>query len=156
MSNANLEVFKLFWSDIPTLQWTLLHLECILKQMLYKKWHEGIEYVLSSNNTKQMVLSLQSEERSCFIENIIGDPFARDLNKEIQMTLVNSLCNAPYCGSLLIFMLENFEDLTNLDSKKQKKLNLPILNNLIALKRTANPESDDNLIIFEEAWSKCL
>ena len=59
-----------------------------------------------------MILTLQSDERSCFIENFIGDPFAKELTPRIIDCLVKNLCKAPYAGSLLIFMLDNFEDLT--------------------------------------------
>jgi len=63
-----------------------------------------------------MVLSLQSEERSYFIDNFIGDPFSSDLRLEVQESLVNNLCEPPFAGSFLIFLLDNFEELTN--SKK--------------------------------------
>jgi len=62
--------------------------------------------------TKQIIFSLESEERSCFIENYIGDPFARELSYKIKGCLVYNLCKVPYGGALLIFMLDNFEDLT--------------------------------------------
>lgn len=67
---------------------------------------------MQSQVTKQMVLSLQSDERSCFIDNFIGDPFGKEYTAEIRNVLISNLCKAPYAGAFLIFLLDNFEELT--------------------------------------------
>lgn len=69
-----------------------------------------------------MVQCLDSEERSCFIENCVGDPFAKELSESVKRCLIHNLCLAPYAGALLIYMLDNFEDLSSLQTSKPKQI----------------------------------
>ena len=65
-----------------------------------------------------MIETLESEERSQFIYNYIGDPLDQDLYHKMQKTIISNLCARPYSGSLLIYLVDNFEELSNQYSKK--------------------------------------
>lgn len=124
ITNQDIKMFELLWTTLGSYLWTLSHFECVVKQLLHLKWVEGVHFLFQSQVTKQIILSLQSDERSNFIENFVGDPFAKELKSEIKRSLVFSLCNPPYGGSLLIFMLDNFEDLTTVAPLKKTEQSL--------------------------------
>ena len=128
--NEDLMMFRMLWESLGYIHWRLPHFECVMKQILFQRWIEGINFVLKSDVTKQMVISLTSDERSYFIENFIGNPFGKEFKSEIREALVGNLCTSPYAGALLIYMLENFEDLTTHENK-QRRVTLPILRNII-------------------------
>ena len=150
--NTDLEMLEYLWEEIGTYVWTVTNFECVMKQITSQKWVDDIEFIMQSQVTKQMVLSLQSDERSCFIDNFIGDPFGKEFAAEIRNVLISNLCAAPYAGAFLIFLLDNFEELTAQASKPVKS---PLLKKLqkhaSSSKAAENAEPD-----FENIWTECL
>jgi len=71
-----------------------------------------------------MVKCLNSLERSCFIEDYIGTPFSKDFDFDTRKCLLTNLGQEPYAGSLLVLLIEYFDELhsikrkTSLDSKE--------------------------------------
>lgn len=67
-----------------------------------------------------MVKCLSSFERSTFIEEYIGHPFAKDFDVEVRKCLIENLCEEPYAGSLLILLIEYFEELHSIKRKTKE------------------------------------
>jgi hypothetical protein len=83
--------------------------------------------IFESENTQQMVKSLNSQERSCFIEEYIGNPFAQDFDFEVRNCLVNNFCKQPYSGALVILLIEYFEELNSVKRKTAEGGNVIIV-----------------------------
>ena len=64
--------------------------------------------------------------------------------------LVTNLCKPPYAGSFMIFLLDNFVDLTS--SKKNRKYSDKF--NKGAVSTSIKP--DDPMTNFEKIWVQCL
>ena len=92
MINEDLKMFEYLWQTLGTYMLTLHHFEVVMKQLLFQKWTDGISFIFKSGVTKQMVLNLTSDDRSCFIENFIGDPFAKEMEPDLRNCLVHNLC----------------------------------------------------------------
>ena len=54
-----------------------------------------------------MIRALSSEERSFFIENMIGDLFYID-KQHVQTVLKEELCKKPYAGLFIVYMIDRF------------------------------------------------
>ena len=143
------------WSTMGTYMLTLHHFEVLMKQLLFQKWVDGINFIFKSYVTKQMILNLSCDERSCFIENFIGDPFAKELESGVRNCLVTNLCEAPYAGALAIFILDNFEDLSTFEPRTSASSATMFSKSLVRGRRGTIIE-ENTQIIFESAWSKCL
>ena len=59
----------------------------------------------------------------------------------LQKTLITNLCKPPYAGAFLIYLLDNFEDLTS--SKKLDRQN-------------KNGKKSKEVLNFERMWVECL
>ena len=95
-----------------------------------------------------MVKCLNSYERSSFIEEYIGHPFSKNFDYNVRQCLVTNLCKEPYAGSLLILLIEYFDELHSTKRKtKQGDREL-----IVALGST-EAESEK---AFNEIWQKCV
>lgn len=57
-----------------------------------------------------MVKALNSDERSFFVENIIGD-LENISSSEVVLTLKEELAMKPYAGLFIVYLIERFSDL---------------------------------------------
>jgi hypothetical protein len=64
-----------------------------------------------------MIKSLNSQERSSFIEEYIGNPFSQYFDSDVRKCLINNFCKPPYAGTLVILLIEYFEELTSVKRK---------------------------------------
>lgn len=76
--------------------------------------------LFSNEVTQQMVKCLNSYERSSFITEFIGNPFSKNFDYNLRQCLVTNLCNGPYAGSLLVLLIEYFDELRS--TKRRTKI----------------------------------
>jgi uncharacterized membrane protein len=88
-----------------------------MKQLIHQKWLVAIDLIFESEVTQQMVKCLSSQERSCFVEQYIGHPFSKTFDVSTRECIVKNLCNEPYAGSLLILLIEYFDQLLSMQRK---------------------------------------
>ena len=81
-------------------------------------WPDGIRLLMRSNVTQNMVKCLTPEERSYFVENIIGDIITQPsslLTHDTKECLKEELSIKPYAGLFIVYLLEKFETLSDID-----------------------------------------
>jgi len=44
------------WENLGSCIYSLSNFECVMRQLLFQKWIPGINYIMQSSVTKQMVL----------------------------------------------------------------------------------------------------
>ena len=98
--------------------------------------------------TQQMVKCLNSFERSSFIVNYIGNPFSKRMPLSMRQCLVTHLCKEPYAGSLLVLLIEYFDELHSTKRKTKTEGQEVIL----ALGAT----EDEAAAAFQQIWTECL
>lgn len=116
-SNSDLLMLRYLWEKFGSTMWVLDHLRVLMKQLISQQWIEAIDMIFDSENTQQMIKSLNSQERSCFIEEYIGNPFAKYFDYEVRNCLVSNFCKPPYAGALVILLIEYFEELNSVKRK---------------------------------------
>ena len=104
--------------------------------------------IFDSENTQQMIKSLNSQERSCFIEEYIGNPFAKYFDNEVRNCLVNNFCKPPYSGALVILLIEYFEELNSVKRKTAGGDKVII----VALGHNVETAAQE----FQKIWNLCL
>lgn len=104
--------------------------------------------IFDSENTQQMVKSLSSTERSCFIEEYIGNPFAQYFDHDVRNCLINNFCKQPYAGALVILLIEYFEELNSVKRKTAGGDKVII----VALGHTPELAAQE----FQKIWNQCL
>ena len=57
-------MLKFLWEKFGPIIWQLHNLGCVVKQMIFDNWYEGVELILQSKVTHYMIETLESEERS--------------------------------------------------------------------------------------------
>lgn len=110
-SNEDLLMLRYLWETYGPLYWNMAIFKCLMKQLTSQRWTAGINMIFSSEVTQQMVKCLNSYERSSFITEYICNPFAKDVNHGLRQCLVTNLCKEPYAGSLLVLLIEYFDEL---------------------------------------------
>ncbi len=70
--------------------------------------------MFASDMTQHMIRAFTSEERTFFIENMIGDIFSIK-KQSMQGVLFEVLTEKPYAGILIVYLIDRFEDLTELE-----------------------------------------
>lgn len=78
--------------------------------MIEVEWIQGIEFFLRSQITHDIVRGLNSDERTYFIENMIGDIF--EMKDEVQNVLKRELTQRPYAGILILNYTDRFDSIT--------------------------------------------
>lgn len=69
-------MLRFLWTDHGSHLWTERHFEPVMRYLIESEWLDGIRIMFDSDLTKQMIKAFSSEERSFFIENMIGDIFS--------------------------------------------------------------------------------
>lgn len=92
-----------------------------------------------------MVKCLNSHERSTFIEHFIGNPFSKNFDYNVRECLIKNLCQEPYAGSLLVLLIEYFDELHSI-SRKTKRDGQELI---IALGQTAEEAQEQFKIIWK-------
>lgn len=71
-------MLRYLWNDHGTYLWTERHFEPVMRYLIESEWLDGIRIMFRSDLTVQMIKAFSSEERSFFIDNMIGDLFNLD------------------------------------------------------------------------------
>lgn len=116
-ANEDYVMLRYLWEQNGSNFWVIDHLRCIMKQLISQKWQKGITMIFESEVTHQIVKSLTSNERSNFIEEYVGQPFSKEFDFEIRKCLLGNFSQKPYAGSLLILMIEYFDELHSVKKK---------------------------------------
>lgn len=114
-------MLRYLWENFGQLYWDLSNFKCLMKQLINQKWLEAINFIFRSEVTQQMVKCLNSQERSCFVEQYIGHPFSKNFDYNTRECLLNNLCAEPYAGSLLVLLIEYFDELHSIQRKTKKE-----------------------------------
>ena len=109
-------MLRYLWDVHGSYLWTDRHFEPVMRYIIESEWVDGIKIMLTSENTHQIVRALTSNERSYFIENMIGN-ISSIKNEEIRKTLKEQLSEKPYAGITTLTMLDNFDTLNEDDLK---------------------------------------
>ncbi len=67
---------RYLWETFGQYLWTDRHFEPVMRYLIESEWSDGIRLLMRSKTTHQIIKSLSSDERSFFIDNIIGDIFS--------------------------------------------------------------------------------
>ena len=78
--NKDEQMLKYLWDMHGRYIWTDRHFEPVMRYIIESGWTNGVSIILQSEVTHQIVKALSSDERSYFIENMIGDIFKFPLN----------------------------------------------------------------------------
>lgn len=105
--------------------------------------------IFQNEVTQQMVKCLSSVERSRFIQDYIGHLFSKNFGVGVRRCLIYNLCQQPYAGSLLILLVENFEQLLSLSRRNVQDEERNVV---VALGRTKEEAEAQ----FQEIWKLCL
>jgi len=83
-------MLRYLWDTHGSHLWTERHFEPVMRYLTESEWCDGIRIMFKSELTINMIKAFTSEERSFFIENMIGDLFnleranvARTLKEEL-------------------------------------------------------------------------
>lgn len=68
-------MLRYLWDTHGTYLWTERHFEPVMRYLIESEWLDGIRIMFRSELTIQMIKAFTSEERSFFIDNMIGDLF---------------------------------------------------------------------------------
>lgn len=120
-SNHDLLMLKYLWENFAPLFWDLSIFKCLMMQLISQMWTEAINMIFSNEATQQMIKCLSSYKRSNFIQEFIGNPFSKDFNMELRQCLVTNLCKEPYAGSLLVLLIEHFDQLRSTARKTKSE-----------------------------------
>lgn len=148
-ANEDEMMVQYLWDHVGKYYWVLGQFRCIMKQLIHQKWFLGINMIFQSEVTQQMVKCLSSLERSRFIQDYIGHPFSKNFNSKVRECLIYNLCQQPYAGSLIILLIENFEQL---HSVSRRNVEDEEQNVIIALGNTIEEAEAQ----FQEIWKLCL
>lgn len=69
-------MLKYLWDIHGSYLWTESHFEPVMRYLIEAEWVVGIRALLQSETTHMIIKALTSDERSYFIENMIGDIFS--------------------------------------------------------------------------------
>lgn len=141
-------MLKYLWDSLGTLYWDLNNFKILMRQLIGQKWKDAINLIFQSEVTQQMVKCLNSYERSSFIEEFIGHPFSKNFDYDLRQCLVTNLSKEPYAGSLIILLVEYFDELHSI-KRKTKQDGEEII---IAL----GSSEDDAAEAFNEIWNECV
>lgn len=107
-------MLRYLWDTHGSHLWTERHFEPVMRYLVESDWCDGIRIMFKSELTINMIKAFTSEERSFFIENMIGDLF--NLEKpSVARTLKEELTQKPYAGLFIVYMLSYFDNLSDED-----------------------------------------
>ena len=95
-----------------------------------------------------MVKCLNSMERSCFVEEYIGNPFSKDFSPDMREILVQNLCKETYAGSLIILLIEYFDELHS----TARKMGQEGQDIVVAL----GANNEEAAEVFGVIWKNCI
>jgi hypothetical protein len=82
-----------------------------MRYLIEVEWLDGIRIMFRSDLTVQMIKGFTSEERSFFIENMIGELLNLDKPSVVKV-LKEELSYKPYAGLFIVNMLIDFQSLS--------------------------------------------
>lgn len=88
-ANKDTVMLNYLWNTHGRYLWTERHFEPVMRYLIEAGWIQGIEIILRSPVTHDIVKGLGSDERTYFIENMIGDIF--EMKEEVQNVLKREL-----------------------------------------------------------------
>jgi hypothetical protein len=66
-------MLRYLWEAFGSYLWTDRHFEPVMRYLIESGWSDGIKIMMRSKVTHSMIKTLSSDERSFFVDNIIGD-----------------------------------------------------------------------------------
>lgn len=67
-------MLRYLWKTFGSYLWTDRHFESVMRYLIESEWGDGIRIIMRSRSvTHQIVKTLGSQERSFFVDNVIGD-----------------------------------------------------------------------------------
>lgn len=75
-ANKDEKMLRYLWDTHGSYLWTERHLEVVMRYLIEEEYHDGIRIIFTSDMTQHMIRAFTSEERTFFIENMIGDIFS--------------------------------------------------------------------------------
>jgi len=89
--NKDEPMLRYLWESKGDYLWTDRHFEPVMRYLIESGWCDGIRILMRSQVTHNIVKTLSSDERSYFVDNIIGDP-KNIVDQEVVVTLKDELC----------------------------------------------------------------
>lgn len=100
-------MLRYLWEIYGGYIWTDRHFEVLMRHLFESNWTDGIKIILRSSITHSMIKSLTPNERTYFIDNILGDIFNIH-NSDTRECIMEELVLSPYAGSFIIHLIDKF------------------------------------------------
>ena len=115
-SNKDEPMLRELWEVFGQYLWTDRHFEPVMRFIIESGWCDGMRIIMRSKTTHSIIKALGSDERTYFIDNILGDISSIE-NEEAKNCLIEELTQSPYAGLYIVYLILNFDRFTENDIK---------------------------------------